>query len=65
MNGIKCTILGLYRLITLGAIVFTTWKIIEYWQKVIAEKAGHAIDAPVGVAAEKTDNASEGGAEAS
>jgi hypothetical protein len=53
MNGIKCAIIGLYRIITLGAVAFTTWKIVEYWQKRAAEKADHAAGVPVGATAEK------------
>jgi hypothetical protein len=54
MDGIKCTIIGLYRIISLGAVAFTTWKIVEYWQKRAAEKADHAVGVPVGATAEKS-----------
>ena len=68
MNSIKCTIIGMYRIMTLSAMAYVTWKIVHYWQKGFAGKTGHTIDASVSAAAEKiektarvVDGVAEGG----
>ncbi|MBN1128277.1 MAG: hypothetical protein JXA71_04790 [Chitinispirillaceae bacterium] len=53
MNSIKCFFSCLYRTITLGAVAFTVWKVVGYWQKRNAEIPGGAIDESSGVDAEK------------
>ena len=53
MDKIKRTIIGLYRLITLGATAYVAWKIVRYWQKRISEKNGRAVERSLNAAAEK------------
>jgi hypothetical protein len=65
MNKTKRTIIGLYRLITISATVYVTWKIVRYWRKGIAEKAGRVIDSSVRAVVEeigKTASTVESGA---
>ena len=66
MNNIKCTIIGMYRIMTLSAMAYVTWKIVRFWQNGFAEKTGRTIDASVSASAEKiekTARAADGVAE--
>jgi hypothetical protein len=53
MNKIRCYIVNFYRLITVISIVFTTWKFACYWQRMLAEKTNHGMDASIGGAEKK------------
>jgi hypothetical protein len=53
MKKIGCCIGDICRLVTLISIGFTMWRLMRYWHAVSAQGTVHAIDAPIGAAAEK------------
>ena len=55
MNKFKCSLMSFYRVATVLGLSFVAWKLVRHCRAGIAEKAGHAIDESIGVAAKKLE----------